>query len=163
MADSIIICIGNALAADDGAGWRVYQELSLGELSEKSIDLRFLGLGGIDLLEELGGERQLIVVDAVQLGAQPGTVHCLNWDQLPEMTLRPVSGHGIGVREAIEVGRRLYPQRVPENIFLVGIEGKCFDQLGEGLTPLVEAAVPVAVAEVVRLVNDIEDVPTHCS
>lgn len=152
MADSIIICIGNALAADDGAGWRVYEELNLRSLLPEA-DLRFLGLGGIDLLEELSGEKQLVVVDAVQLGDQPGTVHSLNWDELPTMKWRPVSGHGIGVREAIEVGKRLYPEKIPENIYLVGIEGDCFDQLGEGLTPRVEAAVPEAVAEVVRLVN----------
>lgn len=150
MAETLIVCIGNVLAADDGAGHAVYTELLRSSLPE-STRLRCLGLGGIDLLEELAGERQLIVVDAVQLGALPGTVHVISWEQLPSLRLRPVSGHGIGIREAIEVGRRLYPERVPESIFLVGIEGKCFDQLQEQLTVEVAAAIPAAVLAVCNL------------
>jgi hydrogenase maturation protease len=150
MGSAIVICIGNALAGDDGAGQAVYEELCR-RILPKNTRLKFLGLGGIDLLEELSGEQQLVVVDAVQLGSPPGTVHTLAWDQLPLRELRPVSGHGIGVREAISIGRTLYPGNIPETISLVGIEGKCFNQLGEGLTPEVEAAISAAVSAVLGL------------
>lgn len=152
MSRALIVCIGNALAADDGAGHAVFRQLGRGRLPAGA-ELRFIGLGGIDLLEELAGEELLIVVDAVQFGAMPGTVHVLNWEQLPTADLRPVSGHGIGVREAIEVGRRLYPERIPEKIVLVGIEGKCFDQLLEQLTAEVAAAIPAAASTVFELVS----------
>jgi len=147
MTSTLIVCLGNPLAADDGAGHAVYQELRRMPLPE-GVRLCFVGLGGIDLLEELAGERRLIVVDAVQLGAAPGTVHVLSWERLPVRQLRPVSGHGIGIREAIEVGRRLYPERMPESISLVGIEGGCFDQLRERLSGEVAAAVVPATAAV---------------
>jgi hydrogenase maturation protease len=150
MNRSLIVCIGNPLAADDGAGHAVYTALGRGRLPDGA-ELRFTGLGGIDLLDELAGEDLLIVVDAVQFGALPGTVHVLAWEQLPALDLRPVSGHGIGVREVIEVGRRLYPERMPETIVLIGIEGKCFDQLKEELTAEVAAAVPQAAAAVMDL------------
>ena len=130
----------------------VYAELEQSRLPAGT-RLCYLGLGGIDLLEELEGEERLIVVDAVQLGSVPGTVHILDWEGLPYMEPRPVSGHGIGIREAIEVGRRLYPENSPEHIHLVGIEGRCFDQLGQGLTAEVAAAVPVAVAAVLQLLS----------
>ena len=152
MSRALIVCIGNDLVADDGVGKAVYKELELSRLPSGT-RLSYLGLGGIDLLEELEGEERLVVVDAVQLGSVPGTVHILDWAGLPYMEPRPVSGHGIGIREAIEVGRRLYPERSPQHIHLVGIEGKCFDQLGLGLTPEVEAAVPSAVAAVLRLLG----------
>lgn len=152
MATATVLCIGNALAGDDGAGAAVYQELRERQLPA-GVRLKFLGLGGIDLLEELTGENVLVVVDAVQLGAACGRVHVLAWNQLPAMTVRPVSGHGIGVKEAIEVGRRLYPERMPEKIWLVGIEGQCFDQLGVKLSPEVSASVPTAADEVLRLVG----------
>lgn len=150
MSETLIVCIGNALAADDGAGYAVFTELGRSTLPEGT-RLRFIGLGGIDLLEELAGEELLIVVDAVQFGALAGTVHVMSWEQLPFTDLRPVSGHGIGVREAIEVGRKLYPEKMPEKIFLVGIEGKCFDQLQEQLTAEVAAAIPAAVSAVRNL------------
>lgn len=145
-----MVCIGNDLVADDGVGKAVHAGLEKSRLPAGT-RLEYLGLGGIDLLEELDGEERLVVVDAVQLDCLPGTVHVLDWAGLPYMEPRPVSGHGIGIREAIEVGRRLYPEKSPQHIHLVGIEGQCFDQLGQGLTAEVAAAVPVAVAAVLRL------------
>lgn len=152
MARVKVLCIGNSIAGDDGAGAAVYEELKARALPG-DVQLKFLGLGGIDLLEELAGEDCLVVVDAVQLGGISGRVHVLAWDMLPGMAVRPVSGHGIGVKEAIEVGRRLYPERMPQTIWLVGIEGQCFDHLGEVLSTEVAASVPVAADEVVRLVS----------
>ena len=147
---AVVICIGNALAADDGAGSAVYEELRSSRLPDGT-RLLFLGLGGVDILEHLEGERRLVVVDAVQIGGAPGTVHVLDWTAIPQMGPRSVSGHGIGVREAIELGRRLYPEKIPREISLVGIEGLCFDQLGADLTEKVREAVPKAAAEVISL------------
>jgi hydrogenase maturation protease len=149
---ALIVCIGNELVADDGVGCAVYERLRESTLSDH-VRLAFLGLAGIDLLEEIAGEELLIVVDGVQLGGPPGTVHCLGWDQLPAIQPRPVSGHGIGIREAIVVGKTLYPERVPEKIYLIGIEGSCFNQLGVGLTDAVARAVPEAVAVILSLLR----------
>ena len=151
-ATALIVCIGNELVADDGVGWVVYERLRDSGLPE-NVHLVFLGLGGIDLLEEIDGEDLLVVVDGVQLGDAPGTIHQLGWEQLPGTSPRPVSGHGIGIREAIGVGRKLYPERVPKEIILIGVEGKCFNQLGAGLTEEVALAVPQAVATVLTLVQ----------
>ena len=148
----LIVCIGNELAADDGVGRAVYELLLEQPLPDK-VRLTFLGLGGIDLLEELAGEELLIVVDGVQLGSPAGTVHRLGWDQLPATSPRPVSGHGIGIREALGIGTILYPERVPQNIYLVGIEGSCFNRLGGGLTAAVARAVPEAVAVIMALLS----------
>jgi hydrogenase maturation protease len=149
---ALVVCIGNDLVADDGVGKAVYDRLAEMSLPEGT-RLAFLGLGGIDLLDQFDGEERLVVVDAVQMGAAAGTVHVLDWAGLPRMEPRPVSGHGIGVREAIEVGWRLYPERTPRLIHLVGVEGRVFDQLGRGLSTEVAAAVPLAVAEVLRLLG----------
>ena len=148
--NALVVCIGNDLAGDDGVGGEVYRALKR-RVPPVAARLRHLGLGGIDLLDELTGERRLVVVDAVQFGAPPGTVHVLDWRQLPEQATRPVSGHGIGLREAIAVGRSLYPERMPLEISLVGIEGRIFDRLGEGLSDAVAPAVAPAVAAVLRL------------
>jgi hydrogenase maturation protease len=152
MNSAVIVCIGNELVADDGVGWVVYQNLQDRGVPE-NVRLAFLGLGGIDLLEEVAGEDLLVVVDGVQLGDSPGTVHKLGWAQLPSTATQPVSGHGIGIREAISVGRKLFPERMPKEIFLIGVEGRCFNQLGVGLTDEVAQAVPKAVAAVLGLVQ----------
>lgn len=149
---TLIVCIGNELVADDGAGQAVYENLRQQVLPAR-VRLAFLGLGGVDLLEVLAGEECLIVVDGVQLGSAPGTVHRLGWDRLPERPARPVSGHGIGIREAIGVGKILYPERMPQDIHLIGIEGRCFDRLGEPISEAVARAVPEAVAAIMELLR----------
>ena len=149
---TLIVCIGNDLAADDGAGPAVYQALKKITLPE-STRLKLLGVGGMDLLEIFSGEDYLVVVDAVQFGAIPGTIHSLDWDRIPTLGQRPVSGHGIGIREAIDVGRRLYPEKTPRHVHLIGIEGKCFNTLGGGLSIEVAGALDAAVVEILRLLE----------
>lgn len=148
---ALVVCIGNDLVADDGVGPAIYEELSCRVLPS-TVRLRLLGLGGMAMLGEFTGEDLLIVVDALQFGADPGTVHVLPWDQLPASASH-VSCHGIGIREAVEVSRRLYPQQTPAEVYLVGVEGRCFDQLGEGLSPEVAAGLAAAADRVVELLE----------
>lgn len=146
----LVVCIGNALVADDGVGQAVYEMLKQRALAE-DVRVEFMGLGGIDLLDVLEGEQLLIVVDSVQLGRPPGSICQLEWQDIPSMDLRPVSGHGIGIREAIDIGRKLYPEKMPGSAVLIGIEGKCFDQLGAGLSEEVARSVPLAVEKILEL------------
>lgn len=148
---ALIVCIGNDLVADDGVGPAVYEKLSSRRLPS-TVRLRLLGLGGMAMLGEFAGEDLLIVVDALQLGADAGTVHVLPWDQLPA-SVSHVSCHGIGIREAVEVSRRLYPRQTPAAVYLVGVEGKCFDTLGEGLSPEVAASIVSAAERVLELLG----------
>jgi hydrogenase maturation protease len=92
----------------------------------------------------------LLVVDAVQFGAEAGTVHCLPWDQLPSFGSSSISVHGIGLKEAIDIGKALYPERIPPSIILVGIEGRCFNRMRDAMTPETAAAADKAV-EYIRL------------
>jgi len=144
---TIIICIGNELIADDAAGFEVYNRLAV-----SNARLEFCGVGGIDLLPLLEGETDLIVVDAVQLGADPGTVHVIPWDALPRSS-SGISAHGLGLRETIEIGRLLYPQEMPQHITLVGIEGRCFNRTREHMTREVQDAIAVAVTTVQEIMG----------
>jgi len=145
----LVACVGNPLVADDAVGPAVYGILSEGPLPE-GVRVELLAVGGVRLLDELRGERALVVVDAVRFGAPPGTVHVLPWDRIPESGAAPVTSHGIGVRETIDIGRLLYPERVPGEVLLVGVEGLRFDDIGGGMTPEVSAAVQFAAEEVLR-------------
>ncbi|MHB9114347.1 MAG: hydrogenase maturation protease [Thermoleophilia bacterium] len=150
-ARALIACVGNDLVADDAAGCAVCDLLEESPLPE-GIRLLRVGVMGVALLDELQGEELLVVVDAVQLGGAAGTVHVLEWEALPAAG-QAVTGHGIGVREALEVGRLLYPERMPRRVVLVGIEGRCFDGLGEPLTDAVAAAVGPGAAPALELVG----------
>jgi hydrogenase maturation protease len=136
---TIIICIGNELIADDAVGFEIYNRLA-----GCNARLEFCGVGGIDILPLLEGETDMIVVDAVQFGAAPGTIHVIPWDSLPRSS-GAISSHGLGLRETIEIGRVLYPESMPERVTLVGIEGRCFNRTREYMSNEVHDAIGKAV------------------
>lgn len=151
---TIIICIGNELIADDAAGFEIYnrlkEELETGQI-DKTVRIEFCGVGGIDLLPLIEGESDLIVVDAVQLGAEPGTIHVISWDSLPRNSFG-ISAHGLGLRETIEIGNILSPEKMPQRITLVGVEGVCFNLTREYMTAKVEEAIDKAVIKIEEVV-----------
>ena len=104
------------------------------------------------MLPMLNGETDLIVVDAVQFGAMPGTIHVIPWDSLPSANTA-ISAHGLGLRETIEIGKALYPQAMPEHITLIGIEGRCFNLTREFMSEEVCDAIDKAVATIKELVQ----------
>ena len=143
----IVVCIGNELVADVAAGYEIYRRLT-----GCGARLEYAGVGGIDLLPMLEGETDLIVADAVQFGAPPGTVHVLSWSELPSVATA-ISAHGLWLRETIEIGQILYPERMPERITLVGVEGRCFNRTREFMTPEVAVAIDRAVAKIQDLLQ----------
>lgn len=144
---TVIVCIGNELIADDAVGFEIFKRLS-----GCPARLEFCSVGGIDLLPMLDGETDMIVVDAVQFGAPPGTLHVLPWDALPRNS-NAISSHGLGLRETIEIGAVLYPQEMPERVTLVGIEGRCFNRTREFMSSEVEDAIGSAVEVIENMMS----------
>ncbi len=145
----LVVCVGNELIADDAVGYEVYTRLRSMDLPPGA-RIEFAGVGGVALLDYLtGGERAMIVVDAVQLGADAGTIHCLPWDAVPSRGNAAISAHGIGLKEAMDIGNILYPGLIPPAVMLVGIEGRCFNMMREAMTPATAAAAGPA-AEYIR-------------
>lgn len=153
---ALVVCIGNELIADDAVGYEVYCRLQGMELLEGT-RLEFAGVGGIALLDHLtGSEQALIVVDAVQFGAPAGTIHQLSWDEIPAFDNAAISAHGIGLKEAVEVGKILCPEKLPSSIMLFGIEGRCFNQTRGFMTPEVAAAVTGAANGIQKYLLDLQ-------
>ena len=144
----LVACIGNSLVADDTVGPAIYERLAAIPLPG-GVRIALLGVGGLSLLDALDGENILIVVDAVRFGAPPGTIHVLEWENIPGAPGLPVTAHGVGVREAIDIGRLIGDARVPDRVTLVGVEGRRFDGIGEPMGPEVAAAVLPAAREIV--------------
>ncbi len=146
---ALVVCVGNSLVGDDAVGCAVCEILAREPLP-CGARLQLLGVGGISLLECLEGESIMIVVDAVQLGDDPGTIHVLDWDELPPAAAGVVSAHGVGLREAIALGRLLSPEAMPRKVLVIGVEGVSFDTIGAPMTPEVASAVEYCAAEVRR-------------
>jgi len=141
---TLVVCIGNELVADDAVGYEVYHQVR-GMVLPAGTRLEYAGVGGVALLDLLAGdEGALIVVDAVQFGDPPGTIHRLSWDEVPGNGNSAISAHGIGLRETIDIGKVICPGKLPAHILLVGIEGRCFNRTRDEMTPATAAAVTEA-------------------
>ena len=149
---SLVVCIGNELVADDAVGFEVHARLA--HSLPRGVRLEYCGVGGIALLDLLDGtEECMVVVDAMCLGAAVGTLHCMGFDELPRSSASAISAHGIGLRETVEIGQALYPERMPKRIVLIGIEGRCFDLPREHMSQAVAEAVDPAVSRVLALLQ----------
>lgn len=87
-----------------------------------------------------------IVVDAAVSGAAPGTIHRLDGGQAPAVKdLSRCSSHGLGLAEAMQLGRVL--GRLPARLVVFAVEAESFD-IGAGLSAEVAATVPALAGEI---------------
>jgi hydrogenase maturation protease len=135
--------LGNAWRGDDGAGLAVARRLR--ELAPAGIEVRELEGDATALIDAWGHADRVVVVDAAQSGAAPGTVR--HFDAcaapLPAHLLRS-STHAFGVADAIELARAL--GRLPAALEVYAIEGATF-AAGDRLTPSVAHAAQALAAE----------------
>jgi len=142
----IIACVGNVLRADDGFGYAVAERLTQ---LPAGVEVLETGIGGIALLQELMlGCDGLILVDAVAREAAPGTV----------LEIEPEIGEPSGVPDmhlanpdqVLAMARAM--DCLPALVLLVGCQPLDPDGLGQGLSPPVARAVPVAVERIDAIV-----------
>ena len=142
----LIAAIGNRLRSDDGVALRVADAVR----RELPPEVRLVHAADVlSLIDDWRGEELVVLVDAVQSGAPPGTVHEI--DMTPRSAAQipaSASTHNFELPQVIELARRL--DRLPAKLIVVGIEGRRFDH-GDGLSPAVAAAVPRAAAILQRL------------
>ncbi len=137
-----IIGVGQPLRGDDGAGPAVIEDLRA--RMAPGVAIVACGADPASLMEAWSGAAEAVVVDAVQSGAAPGTIHRIDAVAAPlPARFRTVTSHGLGLAEAIELARAL--GRLPRRLDVIGIEGQDFSA-GAGLS----TAVADAVARVVR-------------
>ena len=142
----VVVCVGNDLVADDAVGYEIHRRLA-GAPLPAGVRLHYAAVGGIALLDYLtGGEAGLIGGDAGQGGAPGRTIHPLAGAGPPNFGGGSISAHSIGLKETMDIGKLLYPERLPPTVTLVGIEGRCFDRPRDAMSPAVASAIEPAVA-----------------
>jgi hydrogenase maturation protease len=158
---TIVVGLGNPVLGDDGVGWRVADEVeaALGVAREAgrtvpAVRVERLGVGGLTLMETISGYDTAILIDAAQFPGRPvGEVDSGPFSNLGGSGAGHLdSAHDVSLDSALELGRRLGAD-LPDRIDTVTIQIEAKDEFVEGLSPAVEAAVPEAVAAVMRLIT----------
>jgi hydrogenase maturation protease len=143
---AVVIGVGNEFRRDDAAGPAVIALLA-GQVPD---DVTLMVNDGepTRLIEAWTGKHLAIVVDAVRAEPPvPGRLHRLVLDDSATEPGRQVSSHGLGLGDAIGLGRAL--DRMPGRLIVHAVEAGDLSQ-GAGLTPAVAAVIDALAAAVLR-------------
>lgn len=158
---TIVVGLGNPVLGDDGVGWRVVDVVE--ELLNAArdagrpipdVEIERLGVGGLGLMESLTGYEAAILVDAAEFPDRPiGEVRACPLDDLEDYAAGHLdSAHDASLQTALALGRRL-GAALPATIHAVTVQAHRTDEFSEELSPEVSAAVPVAAAAVMELLE----------
>jgi hydrogenase maturation protease len=139
----ILIGVGNGWRGDDGAGLAVARRVR--ELAPTAVEVREVEGDATALVDAWSGAEHVVVVDAAESGAAPGSIQRFDAraQPLPVRSLRS-STHAFGVADAVELARAL--GRLPDRLDVYAIEGASF-AAGEHLSLAVERAVTELASE----------------
>ncbi len=148
--------VGNTLLRDDGIGIHVASALRGSVSSLSGLTIIDGGTIGLALLPEVEESEVLVIVDATELGAPPGTVRVFVNGEIDRFLngKRP-SVHEVAIVDLLAAagirGRR------PEHCALIGIQPASIDW-GLELTDDVQAAVPEACRRIHEFIERVRHV-----
>lgn len=149
---TIILGLGNLLLSDEGIGIHTLEYLRTYYTSLKEVEYLDGGTLSFTLAPILEEAENLIVIDAAQLHAQPGTVRSFIGEQMDEFIRSSSrSVHEISLIDLLTIVR--LTERLPTRRALIGIQPKKLDW-GENPSPEVALVIPKAAALVVKLVAE---------
>lgn len=148
MATRLVLGLGNDLLCDDAVGLRVARLVQ--EQEPPDTDVIETGEAGLALLEFLYGYQQAVLVDSIQTGAKPGTIHRLGKESFRKVVAP--SAHYAGLPEVFALGDQLGIP-LPERVDVVAIETSDPYSFSSELTPEVESAVGSAVEAVLEILD----------
>ena len=137
----IVIGLGNEFRHDDAVGLIAVRRLRKNGLAaeEHEGDLA-------TLMDRWTAAEDVILIDAVSSGAEPGTIHFLDISLAPLCEHVTSSTHALGLADAVELSRAL--GTLPPHVYVFGIEVRNV-RAGVGLSFEVERALPVLINDVV--------------
>ncbi|AGK61076.1 hydrogenase maturation protease [Archaeoglobus sulfaticallidus PM70-1] len=143
----VIVGIGNPNLCDDALGIRVIEEI---EKLNLNADTFALFMGDFDVLDKILGYDLAIIVDAIRLGNEPGTIYEFSHD---EFSFIPFSGtHGMNLITTLRVGMEVFGEEMPGDIRIIAVEVEDVESFGRDCTPKVKAAIPKVVERITEIV-----------
>ena len=148
---TLVLGLGNILLGDEGVGVRVVERLE--ELYHFPQGTQVLDGGtlALDLLPYVEDADRLVVIDAVDMGAEPGTVVRIADEEVPTFLSIKVSPHQMGLADILTAAR--LQDKCPEELVLWGVQPAVIDTTLELSTPVtlqVDALVDGVLADLSR-------------
>jgi hydrogenase maturation protease len=146
-----ILGIGNTLFTDEGVGIHLLPILQ--EKFKNDLDIEIIeGLtDGMKLLGPVEDSENLIIIDAINAGKDPGTIISLQGDEIPAYFGVKMSIHQMGFQEVLLAAK--LRERYPKRIAMFGVQPASLE-LGVQLTKTISEKLPGLAAAVINQVDD---------
>jgi hydrogenase maturation protease len=137
-ASLLVLGLGNVLLEDDGIGSAAVALLSDRYVAPGGARVFDGGTLGLALLPYLEDADAVILVDAIQSDAAPGSFVRLDGDEVPPAVATRLSPHQVGVADLLDGAR--WRDRYPRRLVLLGLVPASME-LAVGLSPAVAPAL----------------------
>jgi hydrogenase maturation protease len=150
MQNIVVLGVGNTIHSDDGFGVHAMRKLEVDPRIPGGIEVIDGGTQGLELLAFLHDCSHLLLLDAVDVGAEPGTVVRLADEELSELATGK-SVHQLGVADLLKTLPLV--SDIERKIVVLGVQPASTDW-GIELSPAVGAALgPVVDMAVNELIS----------
>ena len=140
---------------DDGVGVRVAQAVA-SKIKDDSIDVMDVNVDGLNLFDFILGYDRLVVIDAIVTeDGEIGEIYRLKPEQICSPSGSAISPHHYTLASTIEIGNRLFPKEIPQDVVVFAINTEDASTITEEMSPKVREAVPKAVNLVLEEVGSI--------
>jgi len=153
-----IIGIGNILCCDEGIGVHVINELRQIDLPSY-LDITDCGTSGIAVIEAMDGTQKAIIMDAVAMDGEPGTIYRYDLNDLLQMgdkLVSFVSFHQFDLLSTFQLADQTTVYKLPPELVIIGIEVKSLEdswQLSEEVNQVVPAIIELVKQEIENFVS----------
>ncbi len=83
--------------------------------------------------------------------AKPGECRVIKFEEAQQMASNPYCCHTIGLSEVLQIAHKLYNNRLPPEVLIVGIQAEQMDRYEKKLSSPVEEAIPKALEIIIDL------------
>lgn len=139
----LVLGLGNTIMSDDGFGVKVVTALSSRYRFQGPVKLLDGGTLGLDLLPHLENLDKLLIVDALDMRVEPGTVIRIEGEDVPRAFASKLSVHQMGLQDLLAVAE--LQGHLPSQMVVWGVQPESIE-MGTELTPRIAAAMDEAIA-----------------
>jgi hydrogenase maturation protease len=132
---------------DDGFGVKVLNALSSRYTFQGQVKLIDGGTLGLDLLPELEELDSLLIIDALDMRSEPGSVFRLAGDEVPRAFASKLSVHQMGLQDLLAVAE--FQGHSPRDLVVWGVQPECIE-MGTELTATVAATIEPVIEKVLE-------------
>jgi hydrogenase maturation protease len=148
---TVVIGVGNPLMGDDGLGLAVLDRLRAEWHLPDDVDLVDGGTWGMNLLPVIEDAERVLLIDAIEIGAAPGTEVILPHDRLPRYLATKISPHEVDLRDVLALAE--LRGTLPEYTTAIGLQPERIE-LSEELSAVVQDGLDHLVATAVGILAE---------